>query len=321
MRLFEVDFARQLLAQEKGNPHVQFYSTVLADYHTVVGEYAEAIAIARRRLQADPHDIEAGILLGNAFHAGRLFFLADAAYTAVLAECTAPADPRRREIRRLMARNFSISRRFDQAVLELDVLLAEKPNDIAARLLLVDALTKARQFDPALALAHAPPDDTNARNALALARAVGLCPVGSGPRSRSGPRVRTAGPRCEFRTPDVVYGLYRTASLLGQPSAAQVGREPGPSRLAPPANWATIFAYCASGYCDCTAAALVLDQTLQGSPQNVLLLSMGGEAAKQCGCGCRSGICRSCLPVTSPWHRHGGSPGGRLVQSALSFRH
>ena len=117
-----------------------------------MGEYAEAIDIARRRLRADPHDIEAGILLGNAFHAGRSFFLADAAYVATLAECTDPAEPRRREIRRLMARNFTLSRRFDQAIPMLDALLAEKPNDIAARLLLVDTLTKARQFDAALAL-------------------------------------------------------------------------------------------------------------------------------------------------------------------------
>ena len=56
----------------------------------------------------------------------------------------------------LMARNFTLSRRFDQAIAVLDALLAEKPNDIAARLLLVDALTKSRQFDAALALSRAP---------------------------------------------------------------------------------------------------------------------------------------------------------------------
>ncbi|HEX4148979.1 MAG TPA: tetratricopeptide repeat protein, partial [Pirellulales bacterium] len=300
LRLYQVDFAQQLLAQERANPHTLLYSTVLADYHTVVGEYAEAIDIARRRLCADPHDIEAGILLGNTFHAARLFFLADAAYLQTLAECTAPADPRRNEIRRLMARNFTLSRRFDQAIAVLDALLAENPHDIAARLLLVDTLTKARQFDAALAMAHAPPDDTNARNALALRTqtAYTLLEAGRLPDAAQTFDQLAVDPNC--RTPDVAYGLYRTASLLGRPEVAQAAKSLGPTPLAPAAAWATIFAGRASGYCDCSAAGCALDESLQGSPHNVLLLTMRGEAAKQCGCGCRSGICQSCRPVSAP---------------------
>ena len=300
LRLFQVDLAQQLLAQERANPHTQIYSTVLTDYHTVVGEYAEAIGISRLRLCADPHDIEAGILLGNAFHAARLFFLADAAYLQTLAECTAPADPRRNEIRRLMARNFTLSRRFDQAIAMLDALLAENPNDIAARLLLVDTLTKARQFDAVLAMAHAPPDDTNARNALALRTqtAYTLLEAGRLPDAAQSFDQLAVDPNC--RTPDVAYGLYRTASLLGRPEAAQTAKSLGPTPLVPAAAWATIFAGRASGYCDCSAAGCVLDESLQGSPHNVLLLTMRGEAAKQCGCGCRSGICQSCRPISAP---------------------
>jgi tetratricopeptide (TPR) repeat protein len=63
----------------------------------------------------------------------------------------------------------------------------------------------------------------------------------------------------------------------------------------------------------------VLDQTLQCSPQNVLLLSMRGEAAKQCGCGCRSGVCQSCRPLSSPGTGTAAAQAAGWFESALQL--
>ncbi len=198
LRLYEVDSAWQLLTAYKGDRGDRIYSTVLADYHTVVGEYAEAIAIARRRLQDDPHDIEAGILLGNVYHASHQFFMADDAYLTTLARCASPLDPQRREIRRLMARNYVLSRRFEPAIALLNQLLIEHPNDVAARLMLADALTKARRFDAAMELATPPSEETNARSLLRAARATSLHVVGLRTCGRRRGRISDARRRSEL---------------------------------------------------------------------------------------------------------------------------
>src|SRR4029079_15885251 len=61
LRLYEVDACLQVLQSIPGDHTSREYTTVTADYHTMVGEYSEALAIAKRRLTEDPQDLEAGI--------------------------------------------------------------------------------------------------------------------------------------------------------------------------------------------------------------------------------------------------------------------
>ncbi len=77
LRLCEVDVARQILDAFPGDRASKDYLITCAEYHLVVGEYTEAIAIAKRRLVEDPHDVQSIILLGNAFQSSAQLQMAE----------------------------------------------------------------------------------------------------------------------------------------------------------------------------------------------------------------------------------------------------
>ena len=151
LRLYEVESARKVLVECCPGQDDRDVSLVMADYHTLVGEYSEAIAIAKHLLEANASDLQAAILLGDVYHASRQFGFADAAYSAALRACRASDEEHRREIRRLQAKNDLLSRRFDRAIAILNRLIEERPSDAATRLLLMETLTEAKWYDAAAA--------------------------------------------------------------------------------------------------------------------------------------------------------------------------
>jgi len=291
LRLYQVDVAKDLVDRYRGDKSDRDYTTVLIDYHTVVGQYAEAIALARGRLQADPNDLQAAILLADAYHASYQFVVADAAYRAALAMCPAADDDQRREIRRLQAKNYLLSHRLEAAVATLRALLDDFPGDIGSRVLLMKAWTELGCYDAAAALAHTGEVVVDPRGLVALQTELGYVRLKQGCNVEAAEQFRSLAANANDATPDVAYGLYSSSLRVGQPGWAGEALALGPSQLAPPATWGVIFAGRALSYYDCQVAAATLDKALADSPANLVLLNMRGEAALQCDCDCHGPEC------------------------------
>ena len=307
LRIYDVTTARALLDQLGGSPDDRTYTTALADYHTVVGEYAEAIAIAQRRLREDPNDLEAAILLGNALNASNQLGAAEAAYAFAFGLTT--DDAQRYELRRLRGKNQSQRRAFDEAIGELQQILAERPDDIASRLLLIDVCLKAKRFDLAETLLALPADRGNPRDHFSLRQAQGYLLLDRGSLVEAADQFRALAAEANGHTPDVAYGLYRASQLLNQPEAARAALELGPSPLAPTTLWAAVFAHRAGTYCDCRTSAAVLDDALRCAPQNAVLLNLRGEAAQSCRCG-DGFVCPCYVPKLFRAFQAACAPGG-----------
>lgn len=311
LRLYEVESARKVLGECCGGLNDRDVSMVMADYHTLVGEYSEAIVIAKRLLQADEGDLPAAILLGDVYHASRQFLFAEGAYAAALARCPATDEELRREIRRLQAKNDLLSRRFDRAIAILNGLIEERPSDVATRLLLMETLTEAKCYDAAAALARPGAHAQGSRDRVALETQLGYVLLKQGRWAQAAEQFRSLALDSKETSPDVAFGLYQSARMLNQPGLARQAMRLGPSPLAPGAMWGVIVAGRALGYCECQTAAAVLDDALRGSSANLVLLNLRGEAAQQCNCSCRSPDCRCCADKvhdTISGERSGAAP-------------
>lgn len=296
LRLYEVDIAGQILTELSCDPQDREFSTVMADYHTMVGEYSEAIAIAKRRLRQDETDLEALILLGNAYQASGQLLFAGAVYQSALAHCVVPDQEQRREILRLLAGNHFLSRRFDQAAQILEALLQEQPTDIASRILLVENWLEAKNFPAAEELTCSAEKLTSARDRFALRTQYAYVLLEQGRFGEALNEFQTLAADPSGCVPDVAYGFYRSAKKLKQPESVREALALGPSPIAPAAVWGVGFADRALSYCDCCSAAAVLDDALCHAPKNLVLLIRRGEAAQQCDCDCSSLTCESCFP-------------------------
>ena len=297
LRLYEVERAKKILDRCRDDPNGQEFSTVLIDYHTLVGEYADAISLAKRRLQADAGDLPAAILLGDAYHASLQFTAAEAAYATALKLCTATDKEQHREILRLQAKNYLRSRRFEQSIAILNALLKERPTDVGSRILLIETLTEMKCYDAAAALARATVDGESVRDRFALRAQLGNLLLKQGRWAEAAQQFRSLAEASDRAPPEVAYGLYRTATMLGQPEVADNAFRLGPSPLAPAATWGVVFAGRAMAYSDCHSAAAALDDALQSSPRNIVLLNMRGEAAQLCdgSCGRADCDCGACV--------------------------
>ncbi len=285
LRLNEVEEARQLLGEFQGDLSEGQVSTAVIDYHTVVGEYSQAISLAKLRLRDNPQDVEAGILLGNAYHAVRNFALAEASYNAALQDVSADGEELRRELLQLIAKNAFYGQKFDQAILILRQLLDERPTDFASRILLIETLIKTRCFEAAEELTRGT-GDLNPRQHFDLNVQWGYVLLKQGRNGEAANEFELLAANPNGHLPDVAYGLYRAGKSLSQPQVIRQALALGPSALAPAALWAIGFADRAMTNCDCRSAAAVLDDALIVEPKNVVLLIHRGEAEQLCDCSC-----------------------------------
>ncbi|HEY4308735.1 MAG TPA: tetratricopeptide repeat protein [Pirellulales bacterium] len=296
LRLYEVDVAHQLLGSFSGDRDTKDFLGVLADYHTVVGDYSEAIGIGKRRLVEDPHDVQAMILLGNAYQASSQVQIAEELFQAALQECSATDEEMRREIRCLLAGNYLRRRLFDAARQELEELLEQQPTDVAARILLIETLIKSDDCPTALQVATEGLKDATPREHVALLSQLGYIFLEQGRDGEAAETFRALAADHNAALPEIAYGLYRSATTLKQPQLAREALGLGPSPLAPPASWGAGFADRALSYCDCRSAAAVLDDALKVAPANLSLLNRRGEAALLCDCSCGTPNCRHTFP-------------------------
>jgi len=295
LRLYESESAHKILLEPRGDLNDRDKSIVMAEYHALVGEYSEAIAIARNLFEADASDVQAAILLGDVYHDSSQFQLAAAAYSASLARCGQHDQEQRRDILRLLAKNDLLAWQLDRAIAILNGLVEENPSDVASRLLLMEALAEAKRFDVAEAVARSATETYNPRDRVAIDTQLGYVLLKQGRWTEAAEQFRSLAMRSNERSPDVAYGLFLSATMTNQPELAREAMTLGPSPLAPPAMWGAIIAGRALGFCECESAAAVLDNALYRSPGNLVLLNLRGEATQQCNCGCRSpdGRCRA----------------------------
>jgi tetratricopeptide (TPR) repeat protein len=309
LRLYEVDLAKIILDECQNGEHDLEFTTVLIDYCTLVGDYAEAIELAKQRRRTDKHDVEAIILLADAYHASQQFAVAEATYSKALAKCPQKDEELRREILRLQAKNYLLSRRPQKAAAILNELLRQQPADVGSRILLIEALTKMKCYSTATSVAVASVDGENPRDRFALRTQLGYVLLEQGCWPAAANHFRSLCEASDETSPEVAYGLYRAASMMGQAELARYAFQLGPSRLAPPALWADVFSGKAMVYCDCQTAAAVLDNALRSSPRNVVLLNLRGEAAQLCDCCCdstsvlhlRANGCNETSACPNPW--------------------
>jgi len=297
LRLFQVEHAKQVLDRLPADSADEAWSCVMIDYYTLVGDYAEAIALAKQRLQRDAGDLQAAILLADAYHASRQFAAAEVAYAGALARCSPKDEEGRQEIIRLQAKNYLLSRKFEQAIATLQPLLHARPNDVGGRVLMIEALTQTKRYTPAAALAQGDSDEESPRDRYVLSTQVGYVYLKQGRWAEAAEVFRSLSQETGAPSPDVAYGLCRAATLLNQPDLARDALRLGPNPLAPAACWGTLFAGRAMAYCDCGTAAAVLDEALSVCPGNIVLLNLRGEAAQLCDGGCACGGCDGCGPA------------------------
>lgn len=308
LRLFELTAAEQILAELKQTAIDPLaYSTVEADYLTVIGEWTTAISIATRRLRDNPHDLQACILLGDAYHASGQPLKANAVYTRALQLCGEDI-AQQAELQRLIAGNLVDSDRYADAIPLLESLATSDPRDIASRLQLIQALTKARQFGLAENWARLRPTDTDPRHRNALKTEAGFVLLKRGRFVDAAREFESLLRSPDEITPDAAYGFYRAQKQLGNLHAARGALLLGPTQFAPPALWTVVVSTRALAHCDCPLAGEVLDQFLKLDPHHQLALNLRGEAASQCDCscsaghdesGCELGDCQSCCGHTS----------------------
>ena len=191
LRLYEVESA-QLWNDYHGDLNDREYSTAMADYHTVVGEYSEAIAIARHRLREDPSDVEAAILLGNAYRASRQFFLAEAAYVSALENLSCRGRSTAARNPPVAGQESSPAVLFNEAICELEEMLAVQPSDIATRLVLMETLIDAKSYAAAESLSNSLPRRRTTRSAGDAGR-TGVFAVEAGTHCGSRRRIQALG--------------------------------------------------------------------------------------------------------------------------------
>ena len=265
----------------------------MIDYRTLVGDYAEAIALAKQRRRANKHDVRATILLADAYHASQQYAHAEAIYAAALTQCPQNDTELRRTISRLQAKNYLLSRQYQQAASALNGLLEQQPTDVGSRILLVETLTKMRCFDAAKQVAAAAVDGQTPRDQVALQTQLGYVLLEQGYGAAAAAHFDSLIEATEQASPEIAYGLYRAAHMTSQPELARYASGLGPSRLAPEAYWAAVFANLAMTHCDCPSAATVVDGALRHSPGNLVLLNLRGEASQLCDCRCDSSSLRA----------------------------
>lgn len=299
LRLYQTVAAKNLLADLA--PELSMtkpFQTAIADYHTVVGEYSEAIAISHQRLRRNPQDAEAFILLGNAYRASRRFPEAERAYQLALSSPT-QAPELIEEVEWLLAKNAFEAKRPETAAEILHGLLARRPQNIAARLQLVDVLIELRRFDEAEALVvevlHAP----DIRERHSLHRSLGDVLLERGLASDAMREYELGLLDTDLVTPQLAYGLYRANHHLGNHGRALDALQLGPTQFHPAADWTITIARLAIRDCDCKLAQTVLGELLAGSPENLAGLLTFGAATAQCDGCCklphdRSGCGGSC---------------------------
>lgn len=291
LRLYEVVAAKSILDSIPPSKHTSKYSRALAEYHSVAGNHADAIAICQRILSFSSADLKTRATLGHAFHRAGQLRRASSAFARVAEGAGARGDPQLRlEAQVAQARVLADAKRFDEAVAILDQAAANGANSDAILEAYVDVLTKGRRYSAAIELIRSELVDAGdtARRVHRLRDQLGLLLARRGDYPEAihelTSRRSTGQPSAE-----AVYGTYQAHRMLGNATAAQQVLNTHLGVLASNTYLRVRIAEFATEDCDCCLARQLLQPLDRMCAGNPLISNRLGEACLQCA-SCE-GVC------------------------------
>jgi tetratricopeptide (TPR) repeat protein len=220
LQLFQPEKAREILTGLKAPAQAQrVVALTWAEYHQVVGEYAEAKQIYANFLCKDPADHEVRIALALLFDYVREFEKAKAEFAKVPTDALLAFRARLGSAATLIAQRF-----FHDAAEACRALLAVRPDDAAATALLTRALAKAGHVDEALAVSRNFLRDhpRHVAGALSIHFALGKVLLDAGRYLDAIPEYEAILACHSGRVPAAYYGLARALAKTGHSDRAHL---------------------------------------------------------------------------------------------------
>lgn len=288
LRLFEMVAAKTLLDGVRDGDETPNYWRALAEYHSLVGEHSDALAICHRILFESPSDLKTQMTLGHAYLRSRQLERAINAFAGVASsalEAGVEDGPQLHlEAVAAHARALAEARRFDQAISVLD--LAEVTDQTADSLLdaFIDVHTKARQYGKAIESTRLGIRQAvgNHRRELQLRARLGVLLARNGEYANAIQELNVVEEWSKEPLPEAVYGKYQAYKMLGNANARQQALTKYLGPLSSDSYLQVRVAELASEDCDCCLAREMLSPLEAFCDGNPLIANRLGEACMMC---------------------------------------
>ena len=288
LRLFETVAAKSLLDSVREGDETPHYWRALAEYHSMVGEHADALAICHRILFDNPADLKTQMTLGHSYLRSRQLERAINAFAGV---ATASLEPGVEDAVQLHveavtahARALAEARRFNEAVAVLD--LAEVTDQSANSLLdaYIDVHTRGRQYGKAIESTRLGIRQSvgDLRREIQLRARLGVLLSRNGEYANALQELNAVEEWSKEPLPEVVYGKYQSYKMLGN----RVGQQEALTKYLGPLSSDSYLqirvAELASEDCDCCLAREMLQPLEAFCEANPLVANRLGEACMVC---------------------------------------
>jgi len=288
LHLFETGAAKALLDSVRDGDETPHYWRAMAEYHSLVGEHADALAICHRILFDDPSDLKTQMTLGHAYLRSRQLersINAFAGVANVALEAGVEDGPQLHiEAVTAHARSLAEARRFGEATAVLDV--AEVTEQTADSLLdaFIDVHSKARQYGKAIESTRLGIRQSagNHRREFQLRARLGVLLARNGEYANAIQELNVVEEWSKEPLPEAVYGKYQAYKMLGNANARQQALTKYLGPLSSDSYLQVRVAELASEDCDCCLARemlLPLEGFCDGNP---LVANRLGEACLMC---------------------------------------
>ncbi len=296
LRMFEPQSAFATL-QTIANPDHPEVMIAKGEYHALIGEFADAIAVHQRALARDADYVKARMGLGHSYVRAGQFLRGAAEFSKIQLGDTPQSNQVYLSAQLARGRALAHARRYDEAIAVIDQAMATNTGSYTDQILdaYIDVMNLARRYSQVvIAIQTRLPDvelqphrerQLQAKLGLAMARARDF-----------------SGALQEFESlefddsdpiPEAVYGKYLTLRALGSPQRADQSLNRHFGLLASDTYLRVRIAELATEDCDCCLARRVLEPLNRCCDQNPLIANRIGEACMMCS-ACEQASC--CLP-------------------------
>jgi|GEM_PF-6876083 len=285
MRMYEPESALATL-KTLGNPDHPDVMMAKGEYHALVGEYSDAIALYRRAIIRDPNYIPARLGLGNAYLRSGQFLRAAGAFSQVPAGNTPDTNQHYLSARLAQARSLAQGRHFDEAIQILDEVTATDTGVYINQILdaYIDVMSMAKRYEPIIAAIQTRLPDVvlQPHRQRKLQAQLGLAMA----RNKEYSAALQEFESLEYDETDpiaeAVYGKYLALRSLGSPERAEQSLNRHFGLLASDTHLRVRIAELAIQDCDCCLARKVLQRLDRCVENNIVIANRIGEACMMC---------------------------------------
>ena len=285
MRMYEPASALATL-KTLGNPDHPEIMMAKGEYHALVGEYSDAIALYRRAIIQDPNYIPARLGLGHAYLRSGQFVRAAGAFAQVPPGNTPKTNQHYISARLAQARSLAQGRHFDEAIPILDEVTATDTGLYIDQILdaYIDVMSLAKQYAPIItAIQTRLPDVVlQPHRQRKLQAQLGLAMARSGQYSAALQEFESLEYDETDPIPEAVYGKYLALRSLGSPERAEQSLNQHFGLLASDTHLRVRIAELAVQDCDCCLARKVLQRLNRCVEDNIVIANRIGEACMMC---------------------------------------